>query len=165
MQGQSCRAREERFHHRSAELLAAAHVARAADEVVAVAHELDHPVDGDEVVGHVGHDDEHRVALGGGEAGLDRIQDAAGGIFHQSQIGAVGEALANDRQRIVLVEIVDDDDLVRGVDLRVDLGDEPSEVVAFIEDWHHQRQELELIHQRLPIWSCSLSHGMTSSSI
>ena len=132
--------RERAFEPRAADLFAAGHVAAAADHVAAFAEFGEHRADGGEIVGKVGHDDEHRLAVRFAKTGADRADDAAtGGVLDLADLERLVRGdLPEHRERGVLVHVVDDQELEvaarGGRDLLAHRGDGALDVRRLVVD-------------------------------
>ena len=92
-------------------------VPRAAHEVVPVANQREHVVDREDRPDLVGGEDQDDVALRGGDASADRVDDAAPErVVDDADVLVVLPHPLDDRDAVVVRAVADDEHLVRYVD-------------------------------------------------
>src|ERR1700674_1168855 len=167
MKGEPRGTRQSSLEKRSPELVAAAHVTRAGDDVGAPERERVHRINVARVVGTIAHVDQDIWRSCGREPGLDRVENSAPDpVAMQVKLRDLGLQALDYGDGRVLVEIVDDKDLEWSGSCALDHAFQGRHhVLALVVNGNNNAQGRQGLVQIRPALISSRIHGMTSSSI
>ena len=166
MEGKTRRARHRALEQRAADLVPAAHVARAGHHVRSTLREAVHGIDVGGVIRTVTHRDQHVLRASGAETRLHGVERAtAQCVLEQAQLRKFHLQPLDHRHSGVFVEVVDHKHFERpGLRLLHDATQRGHDVLALVIDGDDHAERRRLGAQIRRAWISSRIHGMTSSS-